>query len=632
MTEKLWQLVPLNYKSDPYSMKSSPIILGRSTSKCDITIDDPSISDSHIQFVLHKKNLVIHDLDSGNGIFVNGKKINNQEEVKASDAGQGISLVAGNIEFILKYDEVLSNAYTSPLKKENEWFYFHNGKKYGPLQKEELFKAARSNLLLPTDDVWNSSFDYRLKGFEIKGLFEKGVSSISDDEKEIVCPYCWNSFNLEDIHFVSCHPDLTGDTVLGEGEAQRFAPLHFRPKGKALDAKGMLCHEKACPICHIKIPSDLLLNTPPIFISLVGIPASGKSYCLAATTWKLRSILNSYFNMDFVDVDPQINHWITNYESLLFNKEKILKTPLEASHVYRQARINDMTLILPLPCMFFLKSFENSHSLNNLNRVIVLYDNAGEHFQPGYDSAITPVTRHLSRAGGIIFLFDPSDDPRIAQLLPNNSNERVESNLQKQAVLLNEMIVRLKNHLGLSVEERYQKPIVFAISKADLLYHIPDLEFSHEPLNIKIGSNINAVNLSAIAKISFNTRSFLKKYVPEIVNLIESFAETIIYVPISALGHDDNSDDSKDKNATPSLVEIPILYILSKLGFIPSAKTIDDAPVIDLYEINNRYIEFKEPVSGQNIQVPLIYAGYTITVPETQSTFQIPEIQNIKCL
>ncbi len=632
MAEKFWQLIPVNSELQPFIINSSPAILGRSASKCDILIDDASIADSHIQFVLNKTGLQIYDLNSENGIAIQGEKVKNRIEIKARSAKQGLSLVAGKIEFILKYGEISTDTYTSPLKREDEWFYNHKGKKYGPLKKEELFKAAQNHLLFPTDDVWNSSFDYQLKAFEIKGLLEKGYSPIIDDDKEIICPYCWNSFNLEDIRFVSCHPELSGDSVLGESEFQRFIPFHFRPKGKALDSKGMLCHEKACPICHIAIPSDLLIKTPPIFISLVGVPASGKSYCLAATTWNLRTIFNQHFNMDFVDVDPLINHWITEYESLLFKNEKILKTPLEASHVYRQAKINGVTAILPQPCMFFLKSYEDIQAANNVNRVLVLYDNAGEHFQPGYDSAITPVTRHLSRAGGIIFLFDPSADPRIAKFIPENADIPKGTDIQKQTVLLNEMIVRLKNHLGLTAEERYQKPIVFAISKSDLLHQFSELHDNDEPLTIKSNTNINALNLSKIARISYCTRDFLKKYVPEIVNLIESFAEMIIYLPISALGHEPKDLGHENKNIKPSFIEIPILYILSKLGFIPSAKTLDEILPVNQFEVNNRYFELKDPVSGKILQVPLIYAGHTLYYPGTRTKIRIPELPHVKCL
>ena len=48
-----------------------------------------------------------------------------------------------------------------------------------------------------------------------------------------------------------------------------------------------------------------------------------------------------------------------------------------------------------------------------LARMLCLYDNAGEHFQPGQDTATSPVTRHLARSRAILFLFDPTQDPRF---------------------------------------------------------------------------------------------------------------------------------------------------------------------------------------------------------------------------
>ena len=46
-------------------------------------------------------------------------------------------------------------------------------------------------------------------------------------------------------------------------------------------------------------------------------------------------------------------------------------------------------------------------------RMLCLYDNAGEHFQPGQDTTSSPVTRHLAQSRAILFLFDPTQDLRF---------------------------------------------------------------------------------------------------------------------------------------------------------------------------------------------------------------------------
>ena len=48
-----------------------------------------------------------------------------------------------------------------------------------------------------------------------------------------------------------------------------------------------------------------------------------------------------------------------------------------------------------------------------LARVLCVYDNAGEHFSPGEESASSPVTQHLARSAAVVFLYDPTQDPRF---------------------------------------------------------------------------------------------------------------------------------------------------------------------------------------------------------------------------
>ena len=42
---------------------------------------------------------------------------------------------------------------------------------------------------------------------------------------------------------------------------------------------------------------------------------------------------------------------------------------------------------------------------------LIFYDNAGEHFQPGRDSADSPGAQHVASSAGIMFLFDPFNNP-----------------------------------------------------------------------------------------------------------------------------------------------------------------------------------------------------------------------------
>ncbi len=68
----------------------------------------------------------------------------------------------------------------------------------------------------------------------------------------------------------------------------------------------MTSRSLACPKCHLPIPRAML-EMESLFISILGAPASGKSYFLTAMTWQLRQILPLNFKIAFTDADPESN-------------------------------------------------------------------------------------------------------------------------------------------------------------------------------------------------------------------------------------------------------------------------------------------------------------------------------------
>src|SRR4051812_24510760 len=100
---------------------------------------------------------------------------------------------------------------------------------------------------------------------------------------QTTCPYCWHEFAPADVLFISAHEDLRGDTRLGADEMLRFRPSRFTLRGHAIDARGLACQRIACPHCHLPLPESLL-TTQPMFMSILGTPACGKSFYLASLT------------------------------------------------------------------------------------------------------------------------------------------------------------------------------------------------------------------------------------------------------------------------------------------------------------------------------------------------------------
>ena len=141
-----------------------------------------------------------------------------------------------------------------------------------------------------------------------------------------------------------------------------------------------------------------------MFISIFGSPASGKSYFLAAMTWRLRSVLPKYFAVGFNDADPALNHRLHEYESMQFlnpNQDALVaieKTETQGD-LYDMVLFGDQAVSYPRPFVFSLLPMEGHPNLQasaKVARTICVYDNAGESFLPGEDTATSPVTRHLA--------------------------------------------------------------------------------------------------------------------------------------------------------------------------------------------------------------------------------------------
>lgn len=69
-----------------FSVKEG-VVLGRSED-ADILIDDPYASDLHLRFGIQEGALVVHDLGSTNGTYVNGRRVTSTVGLNRGDAVQ----------------------------------------------------------------------------------------------------------------------------------------------------------------------------------------------------------------------------------------------------------------------------------------------------------------------------------------------------------------------------------------------------------------------------------------------------------------------------------------------------------------------------------------------------------------
>lgn len=381
---------------------------------------------------------------------------------------------------------------------------------------------------------------------------------------EIICPNCWFRFPPERLLFVARSDNLIGDDVVGPNAYRRFLPMRFNVPGDALDANGMACQQLACPRCHLEIARPLI-EMLPYFVSMVGAPGSGKSYLLATMIWQMRNQA-ARMQLKLEDGDPTANRALQQYEEMLFLSSDpdrpvaIRKTEIQGSDLYQTVSLGGQRLTYPRPFQFTLGPGANRRGdLEALHRSLVLYDNAGEHFLPGQDTTSSPVTLHLAQSATILFLYDPTQDPRFRTHMKVKSSERGPV-VSRQEIIFNEMASRVRRYKGIGANEKQDAPLVVILGKADSWLD-PEI-LNNDPLDAESGT----LDVLRIREVSDYCRDLLVSSCPEIVASAEAFTKRAIYMPVSSLGTQPEiveQDDTRfyairPRNINPRWVTIPL--------------------------------------------------------------------------
>jgi len=408
----------------------------------------------------------------------------------------------------------------------------------------------------------------------------------------ITCPHCWNTFPPAETLWVSTHPALHGDARLGNEVQRRFLPTRFDPSGNAIDSHGSSCSDVACPKCHLVVPRAVF-EIPCLFYSILGSPGSGKSHFLATTTWQLRQTLGNDFKLSISDADPAANRLLNEAEERLFFNESpgtlttLPKTEKEGE-LYQPVQYGDQTVWYPRPFVFTVQPLPGHPRYEDsakISRAICVYDNAGEHFMPGGQSSISPATQHLTVSRGLIILFDPTQHTKFREACQGKTTDPqmdAEGRSHRQDQVLLEAANRIRTQAGLSQNQKYTRPLIVAMTKMDswgpTLWPDP---IASEELIRPSSSGRAGLHRQMLEDVSGEMRKLMSRYAPEFVNAAEGFAESVYYIPMSALGQPPVIDPEtgmlgiRPADIAPKWAEVPLLFLLNLTsgGLIPSLTT-----------------------------------------------------------
>lgn len=234
--------------------------------------------------------------------------------------------------------------------------------------------------------------------------------------------------------------------------------------------------------------------------------------------------------LEVADAEPRMHARMHAMENAVFGQQgssvpqRLAKTETTGGDGYRDVRVSGRTETVPMPFIFMVRDPAGRAD----DRLLVLYDNAGEHFLPGSDEATRPVTRHLGRSEFAIFVLDPTQDDAFRTAL---GLSHAAAGPSRQDVVLQEMASRVRQHRGRRTDEPCDLPLVVALAKADLWAQALGIAMEREPY-LQGGG----VDRDALADAHGKLVRFCERAAPEFLAAVRAAFPRCLFVPCSALG------------------------------------------------------------------------------------------------
>lgn len=382
------------------------------------------------------------------------------------------------------------------------------------------------------------------------------------------CPTCWKTFEIGEVMNIAAHDELMGDPILGDHARLRFVAERFNDLGQAIDPKGVVSLDLACPHCRGRLPPSFL-SQPQIIFSLVGAPSSGKSYYLSVLLQQLPEDLIRHHHCSLQDGDPSGNTQLNEMKNRLFSATTpedafISKTDFEGL-MYDQLHRNGKLVALPRPFVYHLRQLADPDQRLSL----VFYDNAGEHFKPTVALEDSPGALHVAASHALFFLYDPTANRHFRKALRRKRDPQLRSPAtDDQDTILAEMGIRIKKLKALDSHQRVSTPLAVMVGKYDVWKNL----VRDQPISLPEDRPLEAEELEGNSRI---VRRLLMQHCPTIVVNAESISERVTYFPVSSLGHSPKEIESgplagrlapKPSRIKPILATEPALWALNHLA------------------------------------------------------------------
>ncbi|MFE6798594.1 TRAFAC clade GTPase domain-containing protein [Paenibacillus chitinolyticus] len=411
----------------------------------------------------------------------------------------------------------------------------------------------------------------------LKSLFEK-----KPPEKErppyysIVCPYCFNKFEPDDVVFRATHiKDSDDDFMLQEDERLNSWRRKFNLSEVDMEAVilpstipdsyktyvqnvlvavtdryGETTRRRLCPYCHNELPISAG-KVPSNIISIVGASQVGKSVYMTSLIHTLQHTTASNFNAACMPLSAEISRkFRQHYHEPIFERGSMLQStnPNEQQE--------------PFIFQFVFKD-EREAPLT-----IVFFDVAGEGMvQREY---LDIYASHIKNSSGILFLVDPLQIRSIRDKIQINVGGEQGEFANRYDEPREVVISLFENFIAHQSNSKTDIPTAIVLTKSDMLQYLKEEDSEYIQPNSNVFRNVvhqGYLDASEFENINGEIGRFIEKVDRPFKDAVDVYFSNTAYFAVSALGTNPvNKQISGVIN--PTRVDEPFIWLLHKLGYI----------------------------------------------------------------
>ncbi|MEY9095591.1 hypothetical protein [Paenibacillus sp. RC84] len=411
----------------------------------------------------------------------------------------------------------------------------------------------------------------------LKSLFEK-----KPPEKErppyysIVCPYCFNKFEPDDVVFRASHiKDSDDDFMLQEDERLNSWRRKFNLSEVDMEAVilpstipdsyktyiqnvlvavtdryGETTRRRLCPYCHNELPISAG-KVPSNIISIVGASQVGKSVYMTSLIHTLQHTTASNFNAACMPLSAEISRkFRQHYHEPIFERGSMLQStnPNEQQE--------------PFIFQFVFKD-EREAPLT-----IVFFDVAGEGMvQREY---LDIYASHIKNSSGILFLVDPLQIRSIRDKIQINVGGEQGEFANRYDEPREVVISLFENFIAHQSNSKTDIPTAIVLTKSDMLQYLKEEDSEYIQPNSNVFRNVvhqGYLDASEFENINGEIGRFIEKVDRPFKDAVDVYFSNTAYFAVSALGTNPvNKQISGVIN--PTRVDEPFIWLLHKLGYI----------------------------------------------------------------